>query len=168
MGAAFVTDFHLEDILMVYKGNDWLAERMVFRAMLLVVVLLYSQSAGADSPANGPDLKVATCQFPVSGDVDENARYIKDFIKKAAANQADVVQFSEAALSGYAGVDIPDFDNYDWDKLRTQTREIMSLARDNSIWASALPPPIGCKLGLSRPGTWIAKSQLFLLSSRAA
>jgi len=26
----------------------------------------------------------------------------------------------------------------------------------------------GCRLGLSRPGNWIAKSQLFLLSSRDA
>ena len=37
-----------------------------------------------------------------------------------------------------------------------------------AISPSALPPPIGYRLGLSRPGTWIAKSQLFLLSSRAA
>ena len=30
------------------------------------------------------------------------------------------------------------------------------------------PPLIGCKLGFPRPGAWIAKSQLFLLNSRAA
>ena len=63
----------------------------------------------ADLPAGGPQLKVATCQFPVSGRVDENAEYIKDFIKEAASNEADIVHFSEAALSGYAGVDVPRF-----------------------------------------------------------
>jgi hypothetical protein len=81
-----------------------------------------------------PGLKVATCQFPVSGDVAENAKYIKDWITKAAANKADIVHFSEAALSGYAGADVPDFDNYDWDKLRFHTQEIVSLAKEHSIW----------------------------------
>jgi predicted amidohydrolase len=114
--------------------NAWLVELMLFPAILLVVVLLCWQSAEADSPANRPGMKVATCQFPVSGDVVENATYIKDFIKKAAVNKADIVHFSEAALSGYAGVDIPNFDNYDWDKLRTHTQEIMGLARENGIW----------------------------------
>jgi predicted amidohydrolase len=79
-------------------------------------------------------LKVATCRFPVSGDVDEDARYIKGFIEEAARNQADVVHFSEAALSGYAGVDVPDFNDYDWDKLRAHTKEIMGLAEEHRIW----------------------------------
>lgn len=101
---------------------------------LLAVVVWSSQSAGADSPTVGPGLKVATCQFPVSADIDENARYIKDFVREAAANQADVVHFSEAALSGYARVDVPDFDHYDWDKLRAHTHDIMRLAKEHRIW----------------------------------
>jgi predicted amidohydrolase len=107
---------------------------MVAWTMLLMAAPACSQSAEADSGANGPSLKVATCQFPVSKDVDENARYIRDLITEAAANKADVVHFSEAALSGYARVDFPGFDNYDWEKLRTHTQDIMSLAREHRIW----------------------------------
>ena len=56
--------------------------------------------------------------------------------------------------------------NASWAKLGSIEggRAASSLA----IRPSALPPLIGYRLGLSRPGTWIAKSQLFLLSSRAA
>jgi phage protein U len=37
-----------------------------------------------------------------------------------------------------------------------------------ALSGSALPPLIGYRLGLSRSGNWIARSQLFLLSSKAA
>lgn len=103
-------------------------------ALALATVLWYSHSPCADFSADGPRLKVATCQFPVSGNVEKNAEYIKDFIKKAAANQSDIVHFSEAALSGYAGVDVPDFEDYDWDTLRARTGEITDLAREHGIW----------------------------------
>lgn len=116
------------------KRNGWLGLSGLIGLTLPAVVLLCSQSDGAESSVSGPDLKVATCQFPVSGDADENARYIKDFIEEAATNQADIVHFSEAALSGYGGVDVPSFDNYDWDKLRSRTQEIISLARAHGIW----------------------------------
>ncbi len=119
---------------MTCKGNDGLVTLTRFSSMLLVVVLLCWQPAGAKSSDDGPRLKVATCQFPVSGNVDENARYIKGFIRKAAENKADIVHFSEAALSGYARVDFSGFDNYDWDMLRTHTQEIMSLAKEHRIW----------------------------------
>ncbi len=116
------------------KKDDRLVKSMLLWTMALVAVLFCSPSLGADSSADGPHLKVATCQFPVSGNIDENARYIIDFVKQAAANKADIVHFSEAALSGYARVDFPDFDNYDWDKIRTHTREIMDLAKEHGIW----------------------------------
>jgi len=79
-------------------------------------------------------LKVATCQFPVSGDVHKNATFIKDFIKEAAAQKADIVHFSEASLTGYPPVDITSFDNYNWDELNTETKEIMILAKQYNIW----------------------------------
>jgi len=107
---------------------------MLFAAALLLVVPLCTPSDGAESSDDVPHLKAATCQFPVSGNVDENARYIKDFIAKAAANNADIVHFSEAALSGYARVDFPSFENYDWDKLRAHTQDIMGMAKEHGIW----------------------------------
>ncbi len=142
------------------KSNDWAVQPMLSWAMLCVVVLLCSQSAGAGSSSSSPRLKVATCQFPVSGDVDENARYVKGFIKKASANKADIVHFSEAALSGYARVDFPDFDGYNWEKLRTHTQEIMGLAREHRIWVvvgsahylSAAEKPMNCLYIISSEG----------------
>lgn len=79
-------------------------------------------------------LKVATCQFPVSGDVHKNAKFIKDFIKEAAAQKADIVHFSEASLTGYPPVDFQSFDNYDWDALSKETFAIMALAKQYNIW----------------------------------
>jgi predicted amidohydrolase len=79
-------------------------------------------------------LKVATCQFPVSGDVHKNATFIKDFIKEAAAQKADIVHFSEASLTGYPPVDIASFDNYNWDALNKETKDIMILAKQYNIW----------------------------------
>ncbi len=79
-------------------------------------------------------LKVATCQFSVTADIQSNADYIKNYIKEAAHTGADIVHFSEAALSGYAGVDISSFENYDWETLKAETYEIMSLAREKRIW----------------------------------
>ena len=79
-------------------------------------------------------LKVATCQFPVSGEIESNANYIKRFIKEAALNKADIVHFSEAALSGYPPKDIPSFESFNWDDIRAETHSIMSLARKHNIW----------------------------------
>jgi predicted amidohydrolase len=102
--------------------------------MSLLIGLLCCLRVDGGTPAPGSPLKVATCQFPVSGDVDENARYIKELTREAAANQADIVHFPEAALSGYARVDVPDFSRYDWDTLRARTKEIMDLAKEHRIW----------------------------------
>ena len=79
-------------------------------------------------------LRAATCQFPVGGDPRENGLYIRDLMREAAAQGADVVHFSEAALSGYAGWDVADFEDYDWDTLREETQSIQALARELSIW----------------------------------
>jgi len=79
-------------------------------------------------------LKVAICQFQVSGDVHKNAKFIKDFIKEAAVQKADIVHFSEASLTGYPPVDIASFNNYDWDALSNETKEIMALAKQYNIW----------------------------------
>src|SRR3954470_12675788 len=79
-------------------------------------------------------LKVATAQFPVSGDVHKNADYIKKLMREAALQKADVVHFSEASLTGYPPMDIPSFANYDWNSLSMETKDIMALAKELSIW----------------------------------
>lgn len=83
--------------------------------------------------ANGI-LKIATCQFAVSESVRRNAKEICSFMVKAADGGAEIVHFSEAALSGYAGQEIGNFDEVDWMELELCVREIMTLAGELGIW----------------------------------
>jgi len=80
------------------------------------------------------ELRAATCQFPVTADVTSNARYARRQITAAASNGADIVHFSEAALSGYGGRDVLDFADFDWDLLRRETGRIMELAAEVGVW----------------------------------
>ncbi|MDD5457810.1 MAG: carbon-nitrogen hydrolase family protein [Phycisphaerae bacterium] len=82
----------------------------------------------------GKKLKIATCQFAVSESVKRNSGCIQGYIKKAAKKGADIVHFSECALSGYVGTDFPNFQSYDWDLLRSETEKIMALAAQCKIW----------------------------------
>ena len=79
-------------------------------------------------------IHIATCQFAVSSSIQQNSRSICHYIRKAGSERADVVHFSECALSGYVGTDFPNFDNYDWELLKTETLKIMSLAAEQKIW----------------------------------
>lgn len=79
-------------------------------------------------------LRVATCQFPVCGDPQQNGRYMRDFMRKAAAGGADVVHFSEAALSGYGGWDVSEFGGYPWNVLRKEMQAVQTLAKELGMW----------------------------------
>lgn len=79
-------------------------------------------------------LKIATCQFAVGALVKRNSRAICELLRKAKKAKADIVHFSECALSGYVGTDFPNFDSYDWDLLRAETQKIMSLAAGLGLW----------------------------------
>jgi len=79
-------------------------------------------------------LKVATCQFAVSGSIRRNARQICEFLRKAKKANADIVHFSECALSGYVGTDFPSFDGYDWQLLKEETEKIMALVARLKLW----------------------------------
>ena len=56
-------------------------------------------------------LRIATCQFPVGSRPAENAKYIRDFMHRAAEEGAHLLHTSEACLSGYAGSDFETFEN---------------------------------------------------------
>jgi predicted amidohydrolase len=90
-------------------------------------------------------LKIATCQFAVSESVKQNARAIRRFLKKARAAEADLVHFSECALSGYVGTDFASFDGYDWALLKDETLKILALAGELGLWVV---------LGSTHPLTW--------------
>jgi predicted amidohydrolase len=78
--------------------------------------------------------RVASCQFPVSGDISKNARYIRRFMKRAAEAGADLLHTSETCLSGYAGSDFASFDGFDWELLRRETTYLRELAVELGIW----------------------------------
>lgn len=79
-------------------------------------------------------IRVATCQFSVEPEIAHNTKCVLEQMRRAAADGADVVHFSECALSGYAGVDIPDADFIDWRLLRESTREMMAEAKRQRVW----------------------------------
>ncbi|MGI6375994.1 MAG: carbon-nitrogen hydrolase family protein [Anaerolineae bacterium] len=79
-------------------------------------------------------LHVASCQFPVSGDVRRNARYIRSYLRRAAEAGADLLHTSEACLSGYADSDLPSFEGYDWSLLRSETQRLRQLASELRLW----------------------------------
>ncbi len=79
-------------------------------------------------------LKVATCQFAVSGSIKRNSRQICAFLRKASRAKADIVHFPECALSGYAGTDIKTLKGFNWQLLREETERIMALAAKLKLW----------------------------------
>lgn len=78
-------------------------------------------------------LRVATCQFSVEADIDHNLRWVLKQIDQAADQGAQVAHFSECALSGYAGVDIPHSNAIDWNRLTSATLAVQEAARRRKV-----------------------------------
>jgi predicted amidohydrolase len=81
-----------------------------------------------------PTLRVASCQFPVDGEIDVNRNYILAQIEEAASQDARIAHFPEAALSGYAGVDLEGTSTIDWNRLEAATREVCAAAARANLW----------------------------------
>ncbi len=79
-------------------------------------------------------ITIATCQFPITSDIRRNLGYVKRQMKSARDKGADLAHFSECCLGGYAGVDLPSLEGYDWDLLQRSAREVTELARELGLW----------------------------------
>lgn len=79
-------------------------------------------------------LRVATAQFSVEAQISKNRAAVLRLMQTAAQQQTEVIHFSEAALSGYAGVDIPDVSAINWDELTAATRDIQQRACELKLW----------------------------------
>jgi len=79
-------------------------------------------------------LTIGTCQFAVSGSILRNGKTIRRQMTQAAEQGAELVHFPETAVSGYAGVDMPNYVDYDWDLLKRETESIMALAAQLGVW----------------------------------
>lgn len=79
-------------------------------------------------------VRVATCQFPVSAEIEANLGHLRRQLGEAADAGAHVAHFPEGALSGYAGTDFGSFASFGWDQLRQATAQVLDSARDLRIW----------------------------------
>lgn len=79
-------------------------------------------------------LTVATCQFPVSHDINANLTHMLDLIARTASAGADVVHFPECALSGYGAATWPSWDEFEWATLNAAMDRIAGAARAHAIW----------------------------------
>jgi predicted amidohydrolase len=79
-------------------------------------------------------LTVGTCQFPVSSSIKRNANNIRKYLRQAKQAKAEIVHFSECALSGYVGTDFPNFEGYDWELLKAETLRVMELVGELGLW----------------------------------
>lgn len=80
---------------------------------------------------------IALAQTPVSPDVSCNLRHIAAMMTKAKAAGADLVQFTEGALSGYGRKVLTPFEQWraeDWARLRQASDQIASLASELGLW----------------------------------
>jgi len=79
-------------------------------------------------------ITIATCQFPVSGDIKKNKSYILKQIAQAKRKNADLVHFPECCLSGYADYDFHSFKNCDENQLKLAFENILKTAAELKIW----------------------------------
>lgn len=79
-------------------------------------------------------ITIASCQFPVSDSIPENARWIMNQMVSAHDSGAHVAHFPECALSGYPGVDLDTLGRFNWRELQLYTDSIMSLAEKLKMW----------------------------------
>ena len=77
---------------------------------------------------------VATCQFPVSADVEVNLGHVLRQARSAKRRGADVAHFPEGALSGYADSNSDTFEGFDWEGLRAATDRVLEVARELGMW----------------------------------
>ncbi|MBI5766383.1 MAG: carbon-nitrogen hydrolase family protein [Verrucomicrobia bacterium] len=94
-----------------------------------MLILLGSCAAGLAA-----ELRVGTCQFPVSADVVANGQWIRRQMTEAQAAGAEIVHFPEAALCGYAGVDVKSLDGFPWAQQRAELEQVRALARELRVW----------------------------------
>ena len=100
-------------------------------AILLLYVTIHAQQATGTETSG---MRLASCQFPVSDNISENAGWIIKQMVEAADSGAHVTHFPECALSGYPGVDMESMEGFDWPALRLWTDSIMKLAEELDIW----------------------------------
>jgi predicted amidohydrolase len=86
-----------------------------------------------DNAGNGK-ITIASCQFPVTSDIQANLHWITEQMIDAKIKRSTIVHFPECALSGYPGTDMESLKGFKWNELNRATDSIMLLAKKLKIW----------------------------------
>jgi predicted amidohydrolase len=126
-------------MLQQYLNNQAMHKHRFFLIILISGMIMIPGVLNISAQKNPPGksegkIRVASCQFPVSADMKENYMYIEAQVTEAKLKKADVVHFSECALSGYPGTDMMSLEKFDWNELHRLTDSVMSLAKELNIW----------------------------------
>lgn len=109
--------------------------RILITSLVLIIIPVKSLLCqSGDLYEQDSIIRVASCQFPVSDDIGENAVWIMDQMKSAHDSGVQVAHFPECALSGYPGVDMKTLDGFDWQALHHYTDTILGLAKRLEMW----------------------------------
>jgi predicted amidohydrolase len=111
--------------------------KMSYLLLFLILLNITSTSFGQDPEtalADSGIVRIAACQFPVSNDIEANSDWIRRQTKAAKEKGAEIVHFSECALSGYIGHEYTSVTDIDWDVLINQTKSIMELSDSLNVW----------------------------------
>ena len=90
-------------------------------------------------------IKLATAQTLVSEDVRANSAEIRELMRQAKRQGAQLIHFAEGALSGYVKSQIHDWQTVDWDALKEELEAIRELAGNLGLWVV-----LGCNHPLSK------------------
>ena len=112
-------------------SNSHRAFRRLMVIIMAITTLLCQPSIGQETHGT---LKIASCQFPISADIEENASWIMEQMLSAYDSGAHVAHFPECALSGYPGVDLKTMDGFNWELLHKYTDTIMGYAKSLNMW----------------------------------
>jgi len=79
-------------------------------------------------------INIATAQSVISKDVAANGHEIRQLMRLAKSQGADLIHFSEGALSGYVKSQILDWQEVDWQALERELMLTMQAAGNLGIW----------------------------------
>lgn len=73
-------------------------------------------------------MKIAACQFAVSGDINRNMEIMQKYAHKAGVAGADLLIFPECALTGYPPLDIPSPSEVNFRRIDSCLHELRNLS----------------------------------------
>lgn len=91
-------------------------------------------------------IRIAVAQPAITADPGTNANEIRRLMTSAVDAGAQLIQFPEGALSGYAKAQIPGWDAVDWTALRAALETLKSEAARLGLWVV-----VGCNHRLTPP-----------------